>query len=65
MSRNIYEKVCNGDSIDDVELLRAIKDYTAAHTALLKLGPAFEVSRKAIGQTLYTLEGFQESRKGK
>lgn len=62
MSKEIYEKYCNGDSISDAELKQAILDYTAAQTALFKLGPAFEITRKAVSQTLIGLEGFQISR---
>jgi hypothetical protein len=65
MSRDIYEKACNGDWIDNMELAIAIKDYAAAEKALFKLGPPFEIARKAITMTLITLEGFQQARKGK
>jgi hypothetical protein len=62
MSRDIYTRVCNGESINDIDLAQAIKDYKAAETALFKLGPSFEIARKAITMTLITLEGFQSAR---
>lgn len=65
MSRHIYETYCNGDTIPDDELAKAIRDYKAAHDALLKLGPAFEVSRKEISRVWYAMEGWQAARKRK
>lgn len=65
MSRKIYQKWCAGDTINNVELAQAIVDYTAAHDALLKLGPAFEISRKEICRVLISLEGFKQARERK
>lgn len=65
MNRHIYETYCNGDFIPDDQLNQAIKNYTAAHDALLKLGPAFEVSRKEIGRVLMSMEDMQRARKDK
>jgi hypothetical protein len=62
MSRDIYTKVCNGDSISDAKIAQAIEDYRAAQTALFKLGPPFEITRKAVTMTLITLEGFKQAR---
>lgn len=63
MSRKIYEKYCDGGTINNKELEQAICDYEVAHDALLKLGPMFEVSRKAIGQTLIWLCSIREARR--
>lgn len=65
MSQDIYQLLTAGDYIDDQELKTAIKDYQAAHDALIKLGPAFEVSRKALCQCLISLESMQQARKEK
>lgn len=63
MSRDVYEKYyCNGDRISDAKIVQAIEDFTAAHTALLKLGPCFEVSRKEIGRCLMWLEDIKHAR---
>lgn len=56
MSRDIYRQYCDGDRIPDDALSQAIEDYRAAEAALFKLGPAFEVSRKAITNILIGLE---------
>jgi hypothetical protein len=63
MSRDIYTRVCNGELINDVDLAQAIKDYKAAEAALFKLGPSFEIARKAVTMTLITLEGFEQARR--
>jgi hypothetical protein len=65
MSRNIYRQHCSGDYIDDAALKQGIADYKAAEAALMKLGPAFEITRKAISMTLISLEEFQQARKKK
>jgi hypothetical protein len=65
MSRDIYRQYCDGDHISDAALGQAINDYRDAETSLFKLGPPFEISRKAISQVLTALEGFQEARKRK
>lgn len=62
MSKQIYRKVCDGGSISNKELRQAIEDYTAAEQALFKLGPSFEITRKAISMTLITLVGFEHAR---
>ncbi len=65
MSKHIYEKVCNGSTITNAELTQAIKDYAAAEKALFRLGPAFEIARKAATMTLLTMQGFAEARREK
>jgi hypothetical protein len=63
MSKDIYEKVCNGCSISDRELHQAIADYAEAEKALFKLGPAFEIVRKVVTMTLITLQGYEMARR--
>lgn len=63
MSKDIYEKICNGCSISDRELHQAIADYADAEKALFKLGPAFQLTRKAVSMTLITLQGFEMVRR--
>lgn len=61
MSRDIYRQYCDGDDINDTALRQAISDYRAAEAALFKLGPYFEITRKAIKNVLIRLEEFQEA----
>lgn len=63
MSHKIYKQYCDGVYITNPDLEQAIIDYRTAEEALLKLGPCFEVSRKAVSMTLRGLEGFQKLRK--
>jgi hypothetical protein len=65
MSRDIYRQYCDGDRISDDALKRAIEDYSAAEAALFKLGPAFEISRKAVTNVLIGLEQMQAARRKK
>lgn len=62
MSRHIYETYCNGDYIDDIDLAQAIKDYTAAHKALIMMGPEFEITRKEISRVLMQMEDMKRAR---
>ena len=62
MSRNVYQKLCDGDHLTNMEINKAIDHYTTAEKALLKLGPCFEISRKAITMSLITLQDIQIAR---
>jgi hypothetical protein len=62
MSKNIYKLHCDGDSITNAELNTAIADYIEAETALFKLGPYFEVTRKAVTMVLISLQDMQIAR---
>ena len=65
MSRDIYRKYCDGDRITNAELTQAVIDYEAAEQALFKLGPAYEITRKSVTQTLISLEGMKRAREQK
>lgn len=62
MSKNIYKLYCDGDHITNKELNEAIEDYIAAEKALFKLGPYFEITRKAVSVTLMSLQDIQLAR---
>ena len=52
-----------GDSIDNDELKNLIKFFQALEGLCAAMGPTFELQRRHAGNKLYTLEGFQRSRK--
>jgi hypothetical protein len=44
-------------------LQQVIADYAEAEKALFKLGPAFQITRKAVSMTLITLQGYEMARR--
>jgi hypothetical protein len=62
ISREIIERIDNGDHINDSELQEAIEFYSELQEGLSCLGYEYRLARKPVRDTLLRLERFQHAR---
>ena len=60
--KQIYEKVCNGDSLTDEEVLKGMKFYRQLTNDLMKCGPVFALARNEANRTYMKLYDFAQAR---
>lgn len=63
LARVVCEKLCNGDSIADGELEKAIEFFRKLESSLRVVGPVFQLAANEAGRGYQQLYGFSAARK--
>lgn len=62
MSKQVYEKYCNGDKISDAELEEALEFFGRLERDLRALGPVFHLAANEALRVKQGLQGFSDAR---
>lgn len=60
--KNLYEKFCNGESIDDEQLDEGIRFFYSLTIKLSSLGPVFRLAQNESNRVLIRLQDYHDAR---